>query len=165
MQLRSDKTYKITDEVKTLIQSNNGKLISIVELKGVDQRFLYAVGDYTCDLLIKNHIKPQIMVFDLTTERGKKTYPDYEGSIVVENQKGTVSGNLIKIIRDTLEENKKQRIRVIGEEDLAVLPIIFYAPFNSLVVYGIPGSGTGSIKVTAEHKKLVERIFEKMEVI
>lgn len=165
MQLRSDKTYKITDEAKSLIQSNDGRLISIVELKRIDQRYLYAVGDYTCDILLKNNINPKIMVFDLTTQRGKKTYPDYEGSIVVENQKGTVSGNLIKIIRESIQENKKQRIRVIGEEDLAVLPIIFYAPFNSLVVYGIPGSGTGSIKITAEHKELVETIFGKMEVI
>jgi len=43
----------MTDEVKDLIQSHNGKLIAIEELKRVNPRFLYAVGDFTCDLLLR----------------------------------------------------------------------------------------------------------------
>ncbi len=165
MQLRSDKNYRMTDEVKSLIRSNDGKLISVDELKRADPRFLFAVGDYTCDLLIRNKIEPRIMVFDLTTERGSKDYPDREGSIVVNNPQGMVTGALIELIRKSMSEHSRTSIRIIGEEDLAVLPIIFYAPVNSLVVYGIPHLGTGSIKVTDESKKLTTQIFEKMEVV
>ena len=51
MQLRSDKDYILTDESKLLIQKNNGKITTIEEIKEIDQRFLYAVGDFTCQLL------------------------------------------------------------------------------------------------------------------
>ena len=80
MQLRSDKDYFLTNESKLLIQNNNGKITTIEEIKEVDQRFLYAVGDFTCQLMEKNGIDPQIMIFDLTTKRGEKSYPDRPGS-------------------------------------------------------------------------------------
>ena len=63
MQVRSDKDYFLTSESKLLIQNNNGKITTIEEIKEVDQRFLYAVGDFTCQLLEKNGINPQIMIF------------------------------------------------------------------------------------------------------
>ncbi len=164
MQLRSDKDYILTDESKLLIQKNNGKITTIKERKEVDQRFLYAVGDFTCQLLEKNGIDPQIMIFDLTTKRGEKSYPDRPGSIQVENPQGIISGKLVGVIEESFRENKKIKIRIIGEEDLAVLPIIFYAPVNSLVVYGIPDVGTGSIRIDERVKELTNSILEKMEV-
>ena len=42
--------------------------------------------------------------------------------------------------------------------------IIFYAPVNSLVVYGIPDVGTGSIRIDERVKELTNSILEKMEV-
>ena len=164
MQLRSDKDYFLTEESKVLIQKNNGKITTIEEILEVDPRFLYAVGDYTCQLLEKNRIDPQIMIFDLTTKRGEKSYPDRPGSIAVENPQGVISGRLIDVIRKSFKEDKRVRIRIIGEEDLAVLPIIFYAPVNSLVVYGIPDVGTGSIRIDQKVKELTNSILEKMEV-
>ena len=164
MQLRSDKDYFLTEESKVLIQKNNGKITTIEEILEVDPRFLYAVGDYTCQLLEKNRIDPQIMIFDLTTKRGEKSYPDRPGSISVENPQGVISGRLIDVIRKSFKEDKRVRIRIIGEEDLAVLPIIFYAPVNSLVVYGIPDVGTGSIRIDERVKELTNSILEKMEV-
>jgi uncharacterized protein (UPF0218 family) len=122
------------------------------------------VGDYTCQLLDREKIEPQIMVFDLTTKRGETAYPDRPGSIIVENPQSVISGRLIEIIRESIMEERKVKVRVIGEEDLAVLPIIFYAPVNSLVVYGIPNLGTGSIRINIEVKELANSIFEKMEV-
>ncbi|MHB1439769.1 MAG: DUF359 domain-containing protein [Cuniculiplasma sp.] len=112
----------------------------------------------------KNRIEPKIMVFDLLTKRGERTYPDRPGSLVVENPQGVITGRLIKTIEEGINGNKNVKIRIIGEEDLAVLPIIFYAPVNSLVVYGIPDTGTGSIRVDEKVKKLTEEIIEKMEV-
>ncbi|MHB1901048.1 MAG: GTP-dependent dephospho-CoA kinase family protein [Cuniculiplasma sp.] len=164
MQLRFDKNYFLTDRSRELIQKNNGRITSVEEIKHQDSRFLYAVGDYTCQLMDKNRIEPKIMVFDLLTKRGERTYPDRPGSLVVENPQGVITGRLIKTIEEGINGNKNVKIRIIGEEDLAVLPIIFYAPVNSLVVYGIPDTGTGSIRVDEKVKKLTEEIIEKMEV-
>ena len=164
MRLRSDRDYILTEESKILIQNNNGKLTAIEEIRKQNPRFLYAVGDYTCQLLDREKIEPQIMVFDLTTKRGETAYPDRPGSITVENPQSVISGKLIELIRESIREGRKVKVKVIGEEDLAVLPIIFYAPVNSLVVYGIPNLGTGSIRINVEVKELANSIFEKMEV-
>jgi uncharacterized protein (UPF0218 family) len=165
MQLKLDKNYKLTDEAKSLIRGNNGKLIYLDEIKKYNPSTVFAVGDFTCDLLEKNNIDAQIMVFDLLTKRGEKSYPDRKGSIIIENPAGIITGKLIETIKNAMEGNRRIKIRIIGEEDLAVLPIIFYAPVNSLIVYGIPDTGTGSIRVNEQVKQLTEEIMLKMEVI
>lgn len=147
-----------------MIQDNNGRITPIDDIRKWNPKMIYAVGDYTCKLLEENNIDPQLMVYDLTTERGMKTYADRKDSIAVQSGQGEVSSKLIQTIEEFFRSKERMRIRVIGEEDLAVLPIIFYAPFNSLVVYGIPGIGTGSIIVNKQSKELTEKIFEKMEV-
>lgn len=164
MQLKFDSDYIINEEVRQLIQSNDGELIDPLSLKETDFSNLFAVGDFTCKILEENGIFPKIEVYDLRTQRGKETYSGKEGSRKVRNAPGVVSGELIKEVSRAILSHDRTNIEVEGEEDLAVLPIIFYAPIHSLVVYGIPDVGMAQIEVNDLSKKLVEKIFEKMEV-
>ncbi len=164
MQLRFDSNYYVTEESVNLIKSNNGTVIDPKTLKGRNGKELFAVGDFTCKVLEDLDIFPGVEVYDLKTQRGKSIYNSKEGSVRVKNPPGVVTGNLIKLIYTGIHSEKRFLIEVDGEEDLAVLPIIFYAPIHSLVVYGIPDVGMAQIEVNDLSKKLVEKIFEKMEV-
>lgn len=164
MQLKSDSDYLLNDETKNLIQSNNGRIIDPKILLDFDWSRLYAVGDYTCKVLDEMGIRPKINVYDLKTQRGKETFQGKEGSIKVKSGQGVVSSDLIGQIKKAIDNPDFIDIQVEGEEDLAVLPIIFYAPINSLVVYGIPDQGMAVITVDTESKELVKEIFNKMDV-
>lgn len=164
MQLRSGSDYIINDVTKILIQSNNGQIINPESLVNSDKNKLFAVGDFTCKVLDDLGIVPKLRVYDLKTQRGKEIFGRRANSIKVRNDQGVISSDLIEEIRKGIEGNSVVNIQVEGEEDLAVLPIIFYAPINSQVVYGIPDRGMAVIKVDQNSKKLVEEIFSKMDV-
>ncbi len=51
---------------------------------------------------------------------------------------------------------------VDGEEDLATLPAILYAPLGSAVVYGQPNEGSVLVMVTPEKKKQIENLMKQM---
>jgi uncharacterized protein (UPF0218 family) len=56
------------------------------------------------------------------------------------------------------------RIEVDGEEDLAVIPIIFYSDINTVVTYGVPDVGMACIKVDEAIKDEVKALIERMEI-
>ena len=165
MHLRSDRTYFLTESSKEFIISNNGPLCDIDYIKKHESNTLYSVGDYTTKFLEDRGLKPKIEIFDLKTQRGDEIYYDKQGSISVNNPPGYITSELIQAVESAIKSKNRSLIRVIGEEDLAVIPIIFYAPLNSLVVYGIPGKGMGCITVLENVKNLVNKIIEMMEVI
>ena len=165
MPSRLDKNYFVNKVASELIKSNNCPLCDLNFIKKVDESMIFTVGDYTTDYLEKNGVKPRIEVFDLKTQRGENTYEDKPGSIKIDNPAGYITLSLIKTIERAMISRKRTFIKIQGEEDLAVLPIIFYAPLNSLVVYGIPNIGMGCIIVSLPVKELVNKIFESMEVV
>ncbi|MGP6220043.1 GTP-dependent dephospho-CoA kinase family protein [Caldiplasma sukawensis] len=165
MQSRLDKTLALTEEAKYLIINNNGPLIDPSKLKEVDRRLICSVGDYTTEILHKNGIMPFLEVCDLKTQRNEKGYKSVAGSKKIKNSPGTISKELSVEIRNLLEGGIGGRIEVEGEEDLAVIPIIFYGPIHTHITYGIPNSGMACIVVNQDVKKLAIEIISKMEVI
>jgi len=66
-------------------------------------------------------------------------------------------------IRESLQGDERIKIIVNGEEDLATLPAILYAPVGSVVVYGQPNEGSVLVHVTSERKKHIEEFIKKMK--
>jgi hypothetical protein len=64
-----------------------------------------------------------------------------------------------------MDYNRRTRIIVEGEEDLAVIPLICLLPENSLVVYGQPDEGVVAIRVTEDKKILIHDILGRMEKV
>jgi uncharacterized protein (UPF0218 family) len=130
-----------------------------------------AIGDMTAFYLLTASIVPDLAVVDNKTKR--MPVPDHVvqsldhdsyKTIEVKNQAATLTKELIDLIRASLNSNDKVKIIVDGEEDLATLPAILYAPLGSAVVYGQPDEGSVLVDVTPEKKLHIEELMKKMIV-
>ena len=68
----------------------------------------------------------------------------------------------VKDAFDNSNKNIKTRIEVEGEEDLASLAVIFMAPSDAIIIYGLPDKGVLVIKPTKENKDIVKEVLSKM---
>ncbi len=128
------------------------------------------VGDVVTENVLKLGIKPTMAIYDHRTKR-REYNPDIETDAVlmtVQNPAGTITKALLNAIRKGFglaERGRRVYIKVNGEEDLAAIPAVLYAPLGSLVIYGQPDEGVVLIKVTPECKRRCARIISKMEVV
>ncbi len=128
------------------------------------------VGDVVTENVLRLGIKPAMAIFDHRTKR-KDYRPQVDADAVlmtVKNPPGTITKALLNAIRKGFglaERGRRVYIKVNGEEDLAAIPAVLYAPYGSLVLYGQPDEGVVLIKVTPECKRRCARILAKMEVV
>ncbi len=130
-----------------------------------------AVGDMTAYYLLEGSVMPDLLVVDMKTKRVhvssdvlKSLEHDSYREVKVDNPPATLTDELIDAIRSSLAGTDKVKIIVRGEEDLATLPVILYAPIGSAVVYGQPNEGSVLVKVTPDKKVQIKNLMEKMEV-
>lgn len=130
-----------------------------------------AIGDMTAFYLLKSSIIPDLAVVDNKTKRARipdqvlqsldhNSYKRME----VKNPPATLTKELIELIRDSLAGEERVKIVVEGEEDLATLPAILYAPTGSVVVYGQPDEGSVLVRATPEMKMYIDELMKKMIV-
>lgn len=130
-----------------------------------------AVGDMTAFYLLQSSIIPDLAVVDNKTKRERLPedilknldHNSYK-SIKVKNPPATLTRELIELVRDSLAKDERVKIVVEGEEDLATLPAILYAPMGSVVVYGQPDEGSVLVQVTPEMKMSIDELMKKMIV-
>ena len=128
-----------------------------------------AVGDMTAFYLLEASIVPDLAIVDNKTKRMpipdhvlKSLEHDSYKTIEVKNPPATLTQDLIDLIRKSLNSDERIKIVVDGEEDLATLPSILYAPLGSAVVYGQPNEGSVLVVVTKEKKKHIEDLMKNM---
>jgi uncharacterized protein (UPF0218 family) len=114
---------------------------------------------------------PDVVIVDNKTKRMpipdhvvKSLDHDSYKTVEVKNPPATLTKELMDMIRESLQEADRIKIVVDGEEDLATLPAILYAPLGSVVVYGQPNEGSVMVKVTTEKKKHIEELMKQMIV-
>ncbi len=113
---------------------------------------LIIVGDVTLKNMLALGVKPDLAILDLRTEREKQEKHALEGRMVkVRNPAGTISGELWESIHEGVEKPGTV-ILVEGEEDLAVLPCILEADWDTVILYGQPGEGIVLVRVNEEKK-------------
>jgi len=129
------------------------------------------VGDMTAYYLLEGSVMPDLLVVDMKTKRAhissdvlKSLEHDSYRVVKVDNPPATLTDELIDAIRSSLAGKDKVKITVRGEEDLATLPVILYAPIGSAVVYGQPNEGSVLVKVTPEKKDQIKNLMNRMEV-
>jgi uncharacterized protein (UPF0218 family) len=114
---------------------------------------------------------PDLAIVDNKTKRlptpdhvQKSLEHDRYKTIEVKNPPATLTQGLVDVIRESLRGKERVKIVVDGEEDLATLPAILYAPLGSAVVYGQPNEGSVLVIVTPEKKKQIEDLMKQMIV-
>ncbi|MCL5954561.1 MAG: DUF359 domain-containing protein [Candidatus Thermoplasmatota archaeon] len=165
MQLKSGNEFVISEQIREEIARNNGVLCTPGNiLRQYGGARIIAVGDVTTAELHKAGIRPFIEIVDLKTKRGTEgEFPSVPGSHRIKSDPATLSHDLFLLIQSLMNGNGG-RIEIDGEEDLAVIPIIFYSDLNTVVTYGIPDVGMACIPVNLEVKNLVTQMIERMEV-
>ena len=137
-----------------------------------DSKFIATVGDIStinviCDIRI-----PDLMIIDYKTKRNVKLTSEQEqiindaecNTIRINNPAGTISKELYLAIKKAIDSNKKTRIIVDGEEDLATLPVIKHCKNGAKVIYGMPDKGMVVVDVNQQTKQRANKLLESMLV-
>lgn len=131
---------------------------------------IISVGDRIGFELLKSDIKPDIVIFDLKEKRNpvdeeiKNTFNNLNYfSIEIDNPPSCITEELWKAIKVCLELNKKTKIKIYGEEDLSVLPIIIEANEGTIILYGLRNKGFILVEVNKDLKNEFEKLLTKFE--
>jgi pantetheine-phosphate adenylyltransferase len=167
----------LPDTLRTTLHQPFGKLYSgvdaLLKIKDSflgDKSIVITVGDVVTYDVLNQAIIPIIAIVDLKIGR-KKTYSstsffNFPKTVVkkrIINKSGTISRSLFftiaKVFRELIKQKGNYVLEVIGQEDLATLPVILLAPLGSIVLYGQPGKGIVVVTVTEEAKNKVFSIL------
>ena len=161
------RTRTIPEDKRGLFKEPFGAFIEENDLKKINgKNKLITVGDVVSLTVSGNGIRPDIAVYDGMTERREMTeFANLVKSkgwetIEVINPAGTITSELVNAVRNALSGKKKTAIRVIGEEDLAVIPCILLAPIGTDVIYGWPGKG---MMLVTTDERIIKRTQELLE--
>ena len=80
------------------------------------------------------------------------------------NHPGTISDELWKAIKDSIDSGDNVRIEVDGEEDLASLAAISLSKIGTKGIYGMPDKGMVVVDVDQQSKARVNSLLEHMLV-
>lgn len=166
-ELRSD----LKNPLGRLCKGNGVECINAMGGELNAARKIAAVGDMTAFYLLESGIQPDLIIVDHKTKRmqtpehiKQSLMLDSYKTIEVVNPPATLTSDLMDVISKTLSSNERIKIVVDGEEDLATLPVILYAPLGSVVIYGQPNEGSVIVNVTPEKKEQIKNLMNKMIV-
>ena len=130
------------------------------------QTALITVGDVVSLTFRRHGIRPFLSIYDGITERREMTefatlVEDEEKDEVV-NPAGRITRELVESIRGRIE-GTGGLIKVIGEEDLALIPAVLLAPMGTDIVYGWPGRCMMRITTDEGIRSKMEHLVSKME--
>src|SRR3989344_5805925 len=133
---------------------------------------IISVGDVTSQIFNKFNIKPDISVVDFKVARKEKFsnikelgFSGSEKILRVKNPPGTLAPKLWKAVSEALEFNEKTIIKIDGEEDLSVVPLVLSLPLESLIFYGQPAEGIAKIMVDENIKAEISQIVSKFKTL
>ena len=126
--------------------------------------FVISVGDATTEKLIKYGIIPSLQIVDGVEKRVKREIPsgNIKTTLNCNNPPAEITIESVKTIKKAFQSTKPVRITVNGEEDLLVLPVVVYAPENSVVLYGQPNEGLVIVSINAEMRNKAQSVMDSM---
>ncbi len=133
-----------------------------------EDRLLYAVGDVVTSSIVRKGIIPSVCVIDGSTMR--EPFSDAHISTQalsvkryeVANPAGYITDELIDVLMSALE-SKPALVQVVGEEDLAVIPLVRMLPIGSALFYGQPGEGVVVKIIDDAAKEKANELFSYFE--
>ncbi|MFA5452560.1 MAG: GTP-dependent dephospho-CoA kinase family protein [Candidatus Methanomethylophilaceae archaeon] len=160
--------WRLPEDKRDVFKKPIGKELKEADLEKYHNKKVITVGDVVSLTVRRSGIVPLLSVYDGMTERCEMT--DFAVLVkqqgwrenVVRNPAGTITCELVDAVKNAFAENMKI-IRVEGEEDLALMPCILYAPNGTEVIYGWPGKGMMSVTTNDIVRKKTEELWKMME--
>ncbi len=164
-----DNTLHLPPSLRKELKKVCGELLDEKQIKNrIQGRYTITVGDVVTHTLLTLNLPINVAIVDHRTERHPVRFQDVESFgdkvIKVKNPPGTITPGLWNAIRNAIDNDESTRIDVDGEEDLAVLPAIIFAPVGAMVIYGMPNTGLVALEISDEHKNNAAKMIEMMEV-
>jgi len=181
--LISRQIYHLPDTLKVSLREPLGHVFSKKEgivkylnmsrgrVESVNQnKMIVSVGDISSLTLLELGIQPSLMIYDYITRREalshiQKKQLQIQVKKTILNKPGTIRKSAIIAIYDAiktiLNTGDNLGIKVIGEEDLLVLPTILMAPLGSLICYGQKDLGFIIVVVTETIKEKIKELLQK----
>jgi GTP-dependent dephospho-CoA kinase len=131
--------------------------------------FSATVGDVVSLSMLDSGEQPDLMVYDLRTERKAMSelaekLPSLPGmNVHVKNPAGRITPELVNAIEKALTQGEKVKLMVEGEEDLASLVIAALAPYGTRLFYGMPRKGIVSVHVDKNVRDKARELIDAME--
>lgn len=158
----------VPDEFRSIFKKPFGEIYKGKGLKPAEKlkdklkgKKVIVVGDVTLKNVLAAGIKPNLAVVDLKTKRNIEAIANLgENVIKAKNPPGMITQELWDKVHEAVCKDGSV-ILVDGEEDLAVLPCIIEADWDTVVLYGQPDEGIVFVDVT-EDKKMEASILLKL---
>ncbi len=146
-----------------LLQDSEATRSNILKTMPKDA-FLITVGDATTEKMIKFELIPSLQIVDSVEKRRKREPPIGRVKTILRcsNPAAEITEESISSIKKAFGLESPVRILVNGEEDLLVLPVILFAPKNSVIMYGQPNEGLVILIVTKEIREKAKKIMDSM---
>jgi len=168
-------SFILPEHLRETLKDPLGLLVTGEEVPSIVAQYdlIISVGDYISLSLINQGIHPQLMIVDFHTRREQinssqqlqlEQLSDYTTERV-KNPAGLLTSELqqkIHTLCNKLTPLDHIILIVDGEEDLAALPAILYAPVNATIIYGMPYKGVVIVPSTEEYKDKVRFILSEM---
>lgn len=126
-----------------------------------------SVGDVVTEQLFCSPAPWLIAIIDGYTRRKRYLIevPADVPVVTVDNPPGCISPMLIAAIQDAVSHTRTKHtiINVNGEEDLAFLPLLLYAPDETVLLYGQPREGIVALIVNDISRKLAHDYLQYFE--
>jgi len=131
--------------------------------------FIISIGDMVTATILKYGIIPRIAIIDFRCERREcsreiynilKEYGDVK--IKVKNPPSVITEDLWNAIKEAYQNCREKTFCIIvdGEEDMASLVAILFAPPGGTVIYGLPNKGVILLDVTEKEKEMVNKLIK-----
>lgn len=171
-----NKTMYLPQELRPQLQKPFGALITdfnkwVIHNKIQEEKTI-TVGDVITKTFREKGYNQKISIVDFYVERRQQFTDLFEVgfkknflSYFVDNKAGTISSQLLQIIHELSHtaKDKPVVIKVNGEEDLSVIPVVLAFPLGFRVFYGQPGKGVVRVDITEEVKEKAYNIVQKFE--
>jgi pantetheine-phosphate adenylyltransferase len=164
--------FKLTPKLVSEFRKPHGRLFRSGEKL---KRFILArkpprligVGDY-CSLLLQDLGLPaDLSVIDgkiLRDEIGRDQIEKIRADLVLRatNPPGIITQDAWDRVKEALSHSVRVRLEIAGEEDLLVIPCVWFSPPHSLIVYGIAGRSC-ALEVTGWKKRRMLRFLDRTQ--
>ncbi|MCQ2056140.1 MAG: GTP-dependent dephospho-CoA kinase family protein [archaeon] len=162
--------WKLPADKRDIFKKYSGPIVNRKDITTYRDKRVITVGDVVSLTMRKIGITPVLSIYDGFTERHKM---DEFAEFVdkqklrkknVNNPAGIITTELSNVIKNALIAGDTDVICVEGEEDLALIPCILYAPDDTKIVYGEPGKGMAVVSANATVRSEFQTFLKMMEV-